>query len=75
MRLDVYLVRSGYAETRERAQELIGAGAVVTGKMDAPDGSMILGSPAKVVKEVSPAMMAEIEKDAQLYIALAKAQL
>ena len=54
---------------------LIGAGAVVTGKMDAPDGSMILGSPAKVVKEVSPAMMAEIEKDAQLYIALAKAQL
>ena len=54
---------------------LIGAGAVVTGKMDAPDGSMILGSPAKVVKEVSPAMMAEIEKDAQLYIHLAKAQL
>ena len=54
---------------------LIGAGAVVTGKMDAPDGSMILGSPAKVVKEVSPAMIAEIEKDAQLYIALAKAQL
>lgn len=29
MRLDVYLVRSGYAETRERAQELIGSGAVV----------------------------------------------
>ena len=54
---------------------LIGAGAVVTGKMDAPDGSMILGSPAKVVKEVSPAMIAEIEKDAQLYIELAKAQL
>ena len=54
---------------------LIGAGAVVTGKMDAPDGSMILGSPAKVVKEVSPAMLAEIEKDAALYINLAKAQL
>ena len=54
---------------------LIGAGAVVTGKMDAPDGSMILGSPAKVVKEVSPAMLAEIEKDAALYITLAKKQL
>lgn len=54
---------------------LIGAGAVVTGKMDAPDGSMILGSPAKVVKEVSPAMLAEIEKDAALYVNLAKAQL
>jgi carbonic anhydrase/acetyltransferase-like protein (isoleucine patch superfamily) len=54
---------------------LIGAGAVVTGKMDAPDGSMILGSPAKVVKEVSPEMLAEIAKDAALYIDLAKAQL
>ena len=54
---------------------LIGAGAVVTGKMDAPDGSMILGSPAKVVKEVSPEMMAEIEKDAALYIKLAMTQL
>ena len=54
---------------------LIGAGAVVTGKMDAPDGSMILGSPAKVVKEVSSAMLEEIAKDAALYVNLAKAQL
>ena len=54
---------------------LIGAGAVVTGKMDAPDGSLILGSPAKVVKEVSPEMIAEIKKDAALYIELAQAQL
>ena len=54
---------------------LIGAGAVVTGKMDAPDGSMILGSPAKVVKEVNPEMLAEIKKDAALYVNLAKAQL
>ena len=54
---------------------LIGAGAVVTGKMDAPDGSLILGSPAKIVKEVSPEMIAEIEKDAALYIELAQAQL
>ena len=54
---------------------LIGAGAVVTSKMDAPDGSLILGNPAKVVKEVSPEMIAEIEKDAALYIELAQAQL
>ena len=54
---------------------LIGAGAVVTGKMDAPDGSLILGNPAKVVKEVSSEMIAEIEKDADIYIGLAKAQL
>ena len=54
---------------------LIGAGAVVTGKMDAPDGSMILGSPAKIVKEVSPEMIAEIEKDAAIYVQLAREQL
>jgi carbonic anhydrase/acetyltransferase-like protein (isoleucine patch superfamily) len=54
---------------------LIGAGAVVTSKMDAPDSSLILGNPAKVVKEVSPEMIAEIEKDAALYIDLARTQL
>lgn len=54
---------------------LIGAGAVVTGKMDAPDGSLILGNPAKVVKEVSAEMRAEIEKDAALYVDLARKQL
>lgn len=32
---------------------IIGAGALVTGKMNAPDGSMILGSPAKVVRELT----------------------
>ena len=54
---------------------LVGAGAVVTGKMDAPDGSLILGSPAKVVKEVSPEMIDEIKKDAAIYISLAREQL
>ena len=34
---------------------IIGAGALVTGKMDAPDGSMILGSPAKVVRQLTEA--------------------
>ena len=51
---------------------LIGAGAVVTGKMDAPDGSLLLGNPAKIVKEVSPEMISEIKKDAALYINLAR---
>ena len=37
---------------------IVGAGALVTGKMDAPSGSMILGSPAKVVR---PLTEAEIE--------------
>ena len=37
---------------------IVGAGALVTGKMDAPDGVMILGSPAKVGR---PLTEAEIE--------------
>ena len=54
---------------------LIGAGAVVTGKTDAPDGSLLLGNPARIVKEVSPEMIAEIEKDAAFYVRLARKQL
>ena len=34
---------------------IVGAGALVTGKMDAPDGSMILGSPAKIVRQLNEA--------------------
>ena len=41
---------------------IVGAGALVTGKMDAPSGSMILGSPAKVVR---PLTEAEIEGNRQ----------
>lgn len=51
---------------------LIGAGAMVTGKMNAPAGSLILGSPAKVVKEVTPEQLEDIRQDAQLYIRLAR---
>ena len=41
---------------------IVGAGALVTGKMDAPAGSMLLGSPAKVVR---PLTEAEIEGNRQ----------
>ena len=53
---------------------LIGAGAVVTGKMNAPAGSVLLGSPAKIAKEVSTAQLEEIRADAENYIRLARAQ-
>ena len=32
---------------------IVGAGAVVTGKMDAPDGSLLLGNPARVVRALT----------------------
>ena len=51
---------------------VIGAGAVVTGKMNAPAGSVLLGSPAKIVKEVSPEMLAHNIQSAQEYAESAK---
>ena len=53
---------------------LVGAGAVVTGKTVAPAGSMLLGSPAKVVKELTPEQIETQIHDAQHYVALAKEQ-
>ena len=51
---------------------VIGAGALVTGKTVAPDGSLLLGNPAKIVKEVSPEMIQEIKQNAAHYIQLAR---
>lgn len=51
---------------------LVGAGAVVTGKMNAPAGSLILGNPAKVVKELTAEQIAYIHQDAENYVNLAE---
>ena len=51
---------------------IIGAGAVVTGKMVAPAGSVLLGSPAKVVKQATEEMIAENIQNAEEYILLAQ---
>ena len=47
---------------------IIGAGAVVTGKMDAPAGSMSLGSPAKVVRPLTEAEIAGIHESMEEYV-------
>lgn len=54
---------------------LVGAGAVVTGKTNAPDGSLILGNPAQVVKPLTQAQIDYIHRDAELYIELARRSL
>ena len=46
---------------------LVGAGALVTGKMDAPDGSMILGSPAKVIRPLTEAELADNQHSVDFY--------
>ena len=54
---------------------LVGAGAVVTGKTTAPEGSLLLGNPAKVIKQLSPVQIDYIHWDAQLYMELAQKSL
>ena len=51
---------------------IVGAGALVTGKMDAPAGSMILGSPAKVVRPLTPEELQSIQESAQDYLHMAR---
>ena len=51
---------------------IVGAGALVTGKMDAPDGSMILGSPAKVVRPLTEAEIESNRESARKYLRLAE---
>ena len=51
---------------------LVGAGAVVTGKTVAPAGSLLLGSPAKVVRPLTPEQIEENRRNAQHYIHLAR---
>ena len=53
---------------------LVGAGALVTGKTVAPAGSMLLGSPAKVVKELTQEQIDTQIHDALHYVELAKEQ-
>ncbi len=51
---------------------LVGAGALVTGKTNAPAGSVLLGSPATIVKTLTPEQMAAQKQDALHYVELAK---
>ncbi|MFT4243480.1 MAG: gamma carbonic anhydrase family protein [Acidovorax sp.] len=47
---------------------LVGAGALVTEGKEFPDGSMILGSPAKAVRQLTPEQIAGLRQSAQHYI-------
>lgn len=47
---------------------LIGANALVTEGMEIPDGSMVLGSPAKVVKTLDEEMQLLLQHNADHYI-------
>ena len=52
---------------------MVGAGAVVTGKTDAPDGSVLLGNPAKVVRTLTPEELAGLRQNAERDVELKEA--
>lgn len=47
---------------------LVGAGSLVTEGKEFPDGSMILGSPAKVVRQLTPEQLEGLRLSAQHYV-------
>ncbi|KTT49857.1 hypothetical protein NS337_19975 [Pseudomonas oryzihabitans] len=51
---------------------LVGANALVTENVVIPDGSLVLGSPAKVVRTLSEAQQAQLAANAQVYVANAR---
>ena len=54
------------------ARSLVGAGALVTEDKSFEDGKMILGAPARAVRDLSPEQMAGLEKSAVIYVANAR---
>ena len=50
------------------AQSVVGANALVTGGTKIPEGSLVLGSPAKVVRPLTEAERADIKPWAQKYV-------
>ena len=51
---------------------IVGAGAVVSEGKEFPEGSLILGVPAKVVKQLSPEQVQLIQNNADNYVKLSK---
>ncbi|MEI8171394.1 MAG: gamma carbonic anhydrase family protein [Rhodoferax sp.] len=47
---------------------LVGAGSLVTEGKEFPDGSMIMGTPAKVVRQLTPEQLAGLLSSAQHYV-------
>lgn len=47
---------------------LVGAGALVTGGTEIPDGSLVLGAPAKVKAQLSPEQQAALRLGAEHYV-------
>lgn len=51
---------------------LVGAGSLVTEGKEFPDGSMIIGSPAKVVRQLTPEQLEGLLRSAEHYVTNAR---
>jgi carbonic anhydrase/acetyltransferase-like protein (isoleucine patch superfamily) len=51
---------------------LIGAGSLVTGNKVIPDGSMVMGAPARVTRALSPEEIAELKRVSESYVKRAR---
>ena len=51
---------------------IVGAGAVVSEGKEFPEGSLILGVPAKAVKQLTPEQIAHIQENADTYCEISK---
>jgi carbonic anhydrase/acetyltransferase-like protein (isoleucine patch superfamily) len=51
---------------------IIGAHALVTEGMEIPDYSLVIGSPAKIVKTLTESQIAKVRKNAEVYVNLSK---
>ena len=47
---------------------LIGANALVKENMEIPDGSLVLGSPAKIVRQLTPEQQRGLQYSAEVYV-------
>ena len=47
---------------------LVGAGALVTGTADIPDGMLVIGSPARAVRPLTPDELTGLEESVQEYL-------
>lgn len=59
-------------EARVGAQCIVGAGSLVTRGMNIPEGSLVMGSPAKVVRQLNPEERSGIRGWAEKYINVAR---
>lgn len=49
---------------------LVGAGALVTGTADIPDGMLVVGSPARAVRALTPEEVASLSVNVEEYVAI-----